>query len=136
MDYYIKVKDTQIPVTEEVYKAYCQGARKERYFRESDIRNHTFFYDALDTEELNGSDMFCDPSAESVETEAEKHILLEKLRNSIAGLSDEEQHLICRLYVYGDSLRQLSKSMHVPLTTLHSRHQKLLHKLKKNLEKI
>ena len=25
MDYYIKLKNTQIPVTEEVYKAYCQG---------------------------------------------------------------------------------------------------------------
>lgn len=135
MNYYIKVNNTQIPVTEEVYKAYCQGARKERYFRESDIRNQTFFYDALDTEELNGSDMFCDPSAESVEAQAEKHILLEKLKDSIAGLSGEEQQLICRLYIYGDSLRQLSKATKVPVTTLHARHQRLLKKLKNFLEK-
>ena len=135
MDYYIKVNDTQVPVTEEVYKAYCQGARKERYFRESDIRNQTFFYDALDTEELNGSEMFWDSSAESVEAEAEKHILLEKLKDSIASLSDEEQQLICRLYVYGDSLRQISKSSQIPLTTLHTRHQRLLKKLKNFLEK-
>ena len=83
MDYYIKLKNTQIPVTEEIYKAYCQGARKERYFRESDIRNQTFFYDALDTEELNGSDMFSDPAAESVEDAVQKHILLEKLKEKI-----------------------------------------------------
>ncbi len=134
MDYYIKVNNTPIPVTEEVYKAYCRGARKERYFRESDIRNQTFFYDALDTEELNGSDMFCDLSAESVEAAAEKHILLEKLKDIIADLNDEEQHLICRLYVYGDSLRQLSRASNIPITTLHARHQRLLKKLKIFLE--
>ena len=34
MNYYIKVKGAPVPVSEEVYKAYCQGERKERYFRE------------------------------------------------------------------------------------------------------
>ena len=62
MDYYIKIHDKQIPVSEEIYKAYCKGDRKERYFRESDIKNQTFFYDALDTEDLNGSDRFADLS--------------------------------------------------------------------------
>ena len=33
MDYYIKVRDVQVPVTEEIYKTYCRGERKERYFR-------------------------------------------------------------------------------------------------------
>jgi DNA-directed RNA polymerase specialized sigma subunit, sigma24 homolog len=134
MDYYIKLKNTQIPVTEEIYKAYCQGARKERYFRESDIHNQTFFYDALDTEELNGSDMFSDPAAESVEDAVQKHILLEKLKEIIGRLPKEEQHLLSRLYVYGDSLRQLSRTLDIPVTTLQARHQRLLKKLKKNLE--
>ena len=134
MDYYIKLKNTQIPVTEEIYKAYCQGARKERYFRESDIRNQTIFYDALDTEELNGSDMFSDPAAESVEDAVQKHILLEKLKEIIGRLPKEEQHLLSRLYVYGDSLRQLSRTLDIPVTTLQARHQRLLKKLKKNLE--
>lgn len=135
MDYYIKLENTPIPVTEQVYKAYCQGARKERYFRESDIRNQTFFYDALDTEELKGSDMFWDEDAESVEDAAEKNILLEKLRQNIPRLDEDEQHLLSRLYVYDDSLRQLARTMNIPVTTLQARHQRLLKKLKKNLEK-
>ena len=61
MDYYIRIGDVAVPVSEEIYKVYCQGDRKERYFREGDRRNNTFFYDALDTEELNGSEMFSDP---------------------------------------------------------------------------
>lgn len=135
MDYYIKLKNTQIPVTEEVYKAYCQGARKERYFRESDIRNQTFFYDALDTEEVNGSDMFFDPAAESVEDAVQKNILLEKLKQAVTQLTEEERHLLSRLYIYGDSLRQLSRITAVPVTTLQARHQRLLKKLKNILEK-
>ncbi len=135
MDYYIKIREKQIPVTEEVYKAYCQGARKERYFRESDIRNQTFFYDALDTEELNGCDMFWDADAQSVEEAAEKNILLEKLKRHVKELGAQEQELIIRLYVYGESLRQLAKETGIPVTTLHARHQRLLKKLKKTLEK-
>lgn len=134
MDYYIKIKETQVPVTEEVYKAYCKGARKERYFRESDIKNQLFFYDALDTEELNGSEMFWDASAESVEDAAEKNILIEKLKHNISQLSKEDKELLSRLYVYGDSLRRAAKTMKVPATTLQARHQRLLKKLKKILE--
>lgn len=133
MTYYIKLGNAQIPVTEEVYKAYCQGARKERYFRESDIRNHTFYYDALDTEDQNGSDLFCD-GTESVEDTAEKNILIEKLKQNVSRLNKDEQELISRLYIYGDSLRSLAKTMGVPVTTLHGRHQRLLKKLKNNLE--
>lgn len=134
MDYYIKVKGTPVTVSEEVYKAYCQGERKERYFRESDIQNRTFFYDALDTEELNGSDMFWDPAAESVEDAAEKHWLLEKLRQAIFQLNPDEQDMLYHLYLRGDSLRAFSKHKQIPLSTAHARHQRLLGKLKKNLE--
>ncbi len=135
MDYYINLHGKKIPVTREVYKAYCKGSRKERYFRESDIKNKTFFYDALDTEELNGSDLFWDSSAESVEETAEKHLLLESLRKAAEELSGDEQELLCRLYVYGQSLRACAKSKKLPVTTLQARHQKLLKKLRKKLEK-
>jgi DNA-directed RNA polymerase specialized sigma24 family protein len=134
MDYYIKIKEIRIPVTEEVYKAYCKGARKERYFRESDIKNKTFFYDALDTDEVNGSDMFQDTSAQSVEDIVEKNILMEKLKESMSLLAKEDKELLSRLYVYGDSLRRTAQIMKVPVTTLQARHQRLLKKLKKTLE--
>lgn len=135
MDYYIKVKDIPVPVTEEIYKVYCQGSRKERYFRESDYRNQVFFYDALDTEELNGSEMFQDLMAESVEELAERHWLLEMLRESMKELSEGEREMLCRIYVYGESLRGLARSKGIPVTTLQSRHQSLLKKLRKKLER-
>lgn len=131
MDYYIKIKNARIPVTEEVYKAYCQGARKERYFRESDSRNQTLFYDALDTEDLNGCELFCDPAAETVEEAAERHWFMEMMKKGLEELDEEERELLCRLYVYGDSLRSLARDRQIPVTTLYARHQKLLKKLRK-----
>ena len=50
MNYYIQIDRRAIPVSEEIYKAYCKGIRKERYFAESDIHNHIFSYDSLDCE--------------------------------------------------------------------------------------
>lgn len=134
MNYYIKIKGTPVPVSEEIYKAYCQGERKERYFRESDIRNRTFFYDALDTDELNGRDLFGDSDAESVEDAAEKHLLLEKLRCAVSALNPEEKNMLRRLYIYEDSLRALSRESHIPVSTLYARHQKLLKKLREKIE--
>lgn len=135
MDYYIRVQDIQVPVTEEIYKAYCQGARKERYFRESDYRNKTFFYDALDTEELNGNEMFCDPAAESVESLAERRWLGERLREAIKDLNEGEKELLGRLYLYEESLRAIARSSGVPVTTLQARHRRLLQKLREKMEK-
>lgn len=124
-----------MPVSEEIYKAYCRGERKERYFRESDQRHKVLFYDALDTEELNGSEMFWDPSAESVEAVAEKDWFLERLRESLKELSDGERELLGRLYVYQDSLRAVARSSGIPVTTLQARHQTILKKLRKKLKK-
>lgn len=134
MDYYIRIRDIQVPVSEEIYKVYCQGDRKERYFRESDRRNRTFYYDALDTEEMNGSEMFGDPEAESVEQQAEKHWFLERLRESLGDLSEGEKELLGRLYVYQESLRAVARRSGVPVTTLQARHQRLLQKLRRRLE--
>ena len=135
MDYYIKIREVHVPVSEEIYKAYCRGERKERYFRESDRRHKVLFYDALDTEELNGSEMFWDPSAESVEAVAEKDWFLERLRESLKELSDGERELLGRLYVYQDSLRAVARSSGIPVTTLQARHQTILKKLRKKLKK-
>lgn len=136
MDYFIKIKDVPVPVTEEIYKVYCRGERKERYFRESDRRNNTFFYDALDTDELNGCEMFWDSEAESVEETAEKSWYLEKLRDCIKELDENEREVLYHLYVYGESLHAMARRSGIPVTTLYGRHQRLLKKLRKKIENI
>lgn len=137
MQYFIRIKDQEIPVTETVYRLYCRGDRKERYFRESDYHNKVFYYDALDTEEMNGCELMEDRSGKTVEEEVELRLETERLQKAFACLEEPEQDLIRRIYYYGRSLREISREDGIPATTLHYRHRKILGKLKKllNFEK-
>ena len=42
---FLYIEGEKIPVSEEIYKAYCQFARKERYFSE-DLKREKLFYDS------------------------------------------------------------------------------------------
>ena len=93
-----------------------------------------FSYDALDTEEMNGSDLFTNPFQVSTEAAAEWEIMTEWLPTAIESLSAEEKRLLLRLYVYDESLRQISSNERIPVTTLQYRHKKILKKLKNKFE--
>lgn len=134
MDYYIMVGREKVIVSEIVYKTWCRGERKERYFREGDVRNGVFSYDALDTEDFNGCDLFSDPEQLSTEGMAEKNLMLEQLKKVLTNLEEDEKDLIFALYVQEESLRQVSRRKNVPLSTLQYRHKKILKKLKSYLE--
>lgn len=135
MEHYICIKNEKVPVTEVVYKEYCRGERKERYFAEGDIHNQVFSYDALDTGEMNGCEMFADRNARTVEEQVEWQLVWEDLKQAIAHLNRAEQELIRRIYLYDQSLRQIAREKHIPLTTLQCRHKRTLEKLRNLMEK-
>lgn len=132
MDYFIKLGNQEIMVTREVYKEYCRGQRKERYFREGDIRNHTFSYDALDTDDMRGEALFADKEG-GVEQQVEEHMMGEALAKALKELDDEETELIERLYVYEQSLRQVAAQKKLAVSTLHYRHKKILQKIRSRM---
>lgn len=134
MQYFIRVDNQNIFVSEEIYKLYCKGERKERYFRESDIHNKTYSYNALDTEERNGCDMFQDTASKPVEEQAEELLERSMLLSAVRFLDEREQDIICRIYCYNQSLRQISRETGIPLTTLHYRHGQILRKLRGLME--
>ena len=134
MLYYIRIDNRNIYVSKEIYKLYCKGQRKERHFRESDIHNRTFSYNALDTEDLNGCDLFQDTRSKSVEEQAEEALERSLLLKAMKGLDPRERDMIRRIYCYDQSLRQISRETGVPVTTLHYRHGKILRKLRSLME--
>ena len=134
MLYYIRIDNRNIYVSKEIYKLYCKGQRKERYFRESDIHNRTFSYNALDTEDLNGCDLFQDTRSKSGEEQAEEALERSLLLKAMKGLDPRERDMIRRIYCYDQSLRQISRETGVPVTTLHYRHGKILRKLRSLME--
>lgn len=134
MNYYVKIDHQEIPVTEEIFRTWKKGERKERYFREGDIQNGVFSYDALDGEGLNGCELFADPSIPPVESAVERKLLKSGLKQAISTLNSDEKELLLRIYYKEESLRHISADLHVPFTTLQYRHKKILKKLKNYFE--
>ena len=98
-DFYIWINQNPIHVNEDVYKAYWKGNRKERYFAESDIHNHVLYYDALDTDETNGSDIFQDEACIPVDEQVIQNMEISKLKDALSTLSPFDHELIFRLYL-------------------------------------
>lgn len=130
----IWIDNKPIAVSKPVYKAYWKGRRKERYFAESDIHNKVFYYDALDTEDTNGSDIFCDETEPPIDELVIGHLEINQLRQAMRRLTEHEYELIYRLYFYGDTLRSISREKDIPVSTLHCRHRRILRKLKNIME--
>lgn len=129
MNYSIWINNKEIPVSEDIYKAYWKGVRKERYFAESDIHNHVFSYDALDNEDMNGEDIFTNVLEVPIEEQVMAHIEVQQLYNSLSKLSCEDRYIIYRIYFCKIPLRKLSKELGIALSTLHYRHHSILQKL-------
>lgn len=133
MEYYICVKDQKVNVSQEEYKEFCRFARKEKYFRESDYHNGVFSYDALDSEDLSGEDLWMDVGA-AVAEQVEQNIMKEYLYQALQKLKEEDKDLILRIYFYEESLRHIARSINVPVTTLQYRHQRALRQLREEME--
>ncbi len=129
-DFFIWINNLPVEVSETVYKTYWKGERKERYFAESDIHNKVFYYNALDTDETNGSDIFLDEASLAVDEQVIRNMEISRLHNALKQLSVNDHALINRLYFYGKSLRTISREDNIPLSTLHYRHKRILKKLK------
>lgn len=60
MEYKIKIEDQLVDVSEEVYKEYYRMDRRERYLVERDREHGVTFYHALDSEDMQGEELFPD----------------------------------------------------------------------------
>lgn len=124
INYYIKIEQQNIPVCEEIYKIWQHGERKDRYFREGDIRNGIFSYDTLDREGLNGSELFAEEERNSVEQQAEHDLLINALKQALNTLNNEDKELQAHIYCQEESLHSIAQSTGVPFTTLQYRRKK------------
>lgn len=129
-EYFIRIGDQEVPVTEEVYRAFKRPAWTERKRRE--VR--TDMERSLDVFLDDGFDI---PSNDTlVEEIVEDKLLLDMLLAALAELTADERNLIDALYYQEKSEREVSKETGVPHPTIHSRKVSVLQKLKKLLEKM
>jgi len=131
-------------VSRELYEAYYKGRRKEKYFTHDLKQEHTKVdketgqitvipsredsYERL----LAAEKQFAEEAVD-IEDAAIRAVMLEKLNKALHTLTDEETVIIHALFYQEVSEVELAKRLGIPRTTLRSRKDKILNKLKKLL---
>ncbi len=142
--YYILLDGQTFEVSRELYEVYYKGRRKEKYFTQDLKQEHTrvdqetgqitVIPSREDSYEwlLEAEKQFAE-DAEDIEDVAIRAVMLEKLTAALHTLTDEEKTIIHALFYQEVGEVELAKRMGIPRTTLRSRKDKILKKLKELL---
>ena len=130
--YLITVDGEDVEVSAEVYQAYSQADRRERYQAERG-ENVLLSLERLAEDEMHLS-YLTDKHIESAEDTAIRGLLKAQLAEALALLSEEEQTLIQSIYFEGMSFRALSGQSGIPVMTLHDRICKIIVKMTKKMQ--
>jgi len=129
--YYIFVEDEKIEVDQEVYKSYWQITNRERYLERLDRQHKLLFFSDLSTE-YSFEDTIADENYD-LEKIVETKMLIDRVREAIDSLNDEEREVIERLYYQDESIRSIATSKGISAPALFKRRNKILKKLKELL---
>lgn len=129
--YYIFVGDEKIEVDQEVYKSYWQITNRERYLERLDRQNKLLFFSDISTE-YSFEDTIANENYD-LEKIVETKMLIDRVREAIDSLNDEEREVIERLYYQDESLRSIATSKKISAPALLKRRNKILKKLKELL---
>ena len=121
-------------VTEEAYKAYYKDKRRQKYIDERSMLNGDVSYDALDTDEILGVEVFADTKTD-VEAEVINKMTVAELRKAFLLLSPDERELITAIYIQNLTEREYAKQKGVYHNAVHKRKLRILEKLKKFLDR-
>ena len=121
-------------VTEETYKEYYRDKRRQKYIDERSKLNGDVSYNALDTDETLGEDVFADTKTD-VEAEVINKMTVAELRKAFLLLSPDERELITAIYIHNLTEREFAKQKGVYHNAVHKRKLRVLEKLKKFLDK-
>ena len=133
----ITVDGEDVEVTEEVFLAYSQMERRERYLSEDTSSGRMLSLEQLEEDDVHmdyvGTEV--SPSAEECCLEREDKRIWEErkrtLTSALSSLSIEEQQLIQALFLDGLSAREYAKRLGVYHRTIIYRRDKLLEKLRR-----
>ena len=127
--YYIRVPEALVEVSEDVFKTSRYMDRHFQTLEETDARNRVFSYDALDTEDMLGAELFPDPSSSNIEDQVIASMMAAKLRRCIALLPEEDRKLIRAIYYEGASEKDTGKLFGISQRAVSKRLHQILRKL-------
>ena len=116
-------------VTEETYKAYYKDKRRQKYIDERARLNGDVSYDAMDTDETLGVEVFADTKTD-VEAEVINKMTVAELRKAFLLLSPDERELIKVLFIDGVTERKAAEIYGISQVAIHKRKNRIIAKLK------
>ena len=145
MDKFITIQGQRIEVTDDVYTAYYEDSRREKY-RDVDVKRGRFIADAeaenvryVESKEESferlsesGVEFTGDRSAEDRFIHKEQ---LDCLKNALSILTAEERLLIELLYVRRRTTREIGVVFGISHTAVRKRHEAILKKIRIIFEK-
>ena len=127
--YTITIDGVDVEVGEDVFKAYSQSDRRERYLVERDagrlLSLERFKDDGITLDHL------VDEHIESAETSVFHGMLIEQAREAFMFLDDDERDLIQALVIDGVTERDYAAEIGLSQKGVNKRKHKILEKLKK-----
>lgn len=129
--YYIALHGEVHEVSREVYQAYYQGKRKEKYIYEQDQAHENHILDISGMEELEAESDCCLASAESsIEDQLLEQELHNHLHQCLQMLPEADRTLIQAIYFSGETESSYAETLGLTHSTINRRHKKILAKLK------
>ena len=135
----ITVDGVDAEVTEDVFLAYSQADRRERYIAEEVEPGRVLSLERLmeDGVPLVELGIEQEPSAENIvlEGEDEKELAIQKSRliSALSSLNEAEKQLVQALFFDDIPLREYARCLNVQLRTVQYRRDKLLEKLRRKI---
>ena len=133
--YFVNLGYAVMETTKENYLSYYKDWARERYINRLDKQNQLLSFDALDSDEFNGSDIVVD-SSEHFEDVIDRKLMAQRLPKLISKLNEAEKELILNIYFRNISERELAKKMNIPRATLQYRKNQILNQLKNFFENL
>lgn len=130
--YYIYLDHVPFEVSEAEYREYYREKEHSRYLRKEERKVTIVSYDEV-AANLFGNEIIADETVNVEETAIQK-VMLEKLRQALKTLDEDELFLIQQLIYQERSERALARQLKISHTAVGKRWDKLKEKLKKLLE--
>lgn len=131
--YFFKINGEMIEVSKEVYNvcfnSYTKSLRDNRRDEEAGLSS----IDAMNKEGHALIDVIA--SNGNIEDEVYLNIMIERMKEEINQLDEEEKKIIFGILLEDKSIRKMAVEMNMPEMTLHDRKKRILKKLKKKLMK-
>lgn len=129
---FIPLHGMLMEVTPEQYIDFYRTRNRQRYLDKRSAEKGDISVDMLTTPEFNGENILV--SEEDVAEQVVNQMMLDKLRDSLGLLTENEMELIRDVFYDGITERDLAKKHRVSQVAIHKRKKRILDKLKKLLE--